>query len=189
MHLVKLPFSTKNSSWERNAKLVKNTDVTNQYLEHIRETHDPSLHIKTLEEEIRGTMSQALKKQGDKILYYKRLMDDERAKYNSFMQQMKDDKIPTFESNQVIDCSNRYNDYRKQAITARWELMVHRQAIGMIVNNHNFVHKMFPIDDALEIPDIPKNNETLSIKSVEPKKPIKKFGDQLDWWQSIGRWK
>ena len=43
-------------------------DVTNPYLEAIRQTHDPALHIKTLEEELAGSIGQALGKQGRKVL-------------------------------------------------------------------------------------------------------------------------
>jgi len=48
------PAST---SWERGAKLVKDVDkVSNRYLEAIRETHDPSFHIKTIEDELKETI-------------------------------------------------------------------------------------------------------------------------------------
>ena len=70
-HSVIQCFSTSDTtlkSWERSARAVKNTDKTNKYLEHIRQEHDPALHIKTLEDELRGTMGKALGKQGQKVL-------------------------------------------------------------------------------------------------------------------------
>eukprot|EP00547_Thalassionema_nitzschioides_P015200 CAMPEP_0194249858 /NCGR_PEP_ID=MMETSP0158-20130606/21604_1 /TAXON_ID=33649 /ORGANISM="Thalassionema nitzschioides, Strain L26-B" /LENGTH=84 /DNA_ID=CAMNT_0038986495 /DNA_START=71 /DNA_END=321 /DNA_ORIENTATION=+ len=70
--------SSSSKSWERNAAIVKNTDINNQYLEHIRDTHDPALHVKTLEDEIRGSMGKALGKQGEKVLYFIQLMQRER---------------------------------------------------------------------------------------------------------------
>jgi len=48
--------------------LVENTKVDNQYLEHIREVHDPSLQLKTLEDELKRTIGGALGKQGEKIV-------------------------------------------------------------------------------------------------------------------------
>jgi hypothetical protein len=64
------------------------------------------------------------------------------------------------------------------------------------VDNHTVVHTTFPIDDALpltieEIRAIIsedfgylKNDNT-----VEEKPPNKAWGDQLSWWQRVGRWK
>jgi hypothetical protein len=48
--------STKTTVWERSAKSIKNTDFENSdYLDTLRTIHDPSLHIKTIEDEIKGT--------------------------------------------------------------------------------------------------------------------------------------
>jgi hypothetical protein len=173
--------TSKSTSWERNARLVKDTNIkNNKYLDHIRESHDPALHLKTLEDEIRGTMGKALGKQGDKILSALRRMQQQRDEYDDLVHHQ---QVPVTAA-RVVECAQRHNEYRKEAITARWELVVHRQAVGMIVNNHKFVHDTFPIDEALPVHD----GET----SVEEKKTDtgkKKFGDQLEWWQSVGRWR
>ena len=61
--------STRLKSWESGARLVRNTTVeNNKYLEHIREVHDPSQHLKTIEDELKGTIGKALGKQGEKVL-------------------------------------------------------------------------------------------------------------------------
>lgn len=164
--------------------MVKNTkDVSNKYVIQIRETHDPTLHMKTLEEEIRGTMGEALRKQGDKIQAALQAMLKERDSYDRLLEE--DQHCPLW-SNKLVECAKRHNEYRKQAITARWELVVHRQAVGMIVNNHKFVHDIFPIGDAL--PDQYDGGDETVVAEIKPDAP-KKFGDQLDWWQSVGRWK
>jgi hypothetical protein len=43
-------------TWERSASKVKDTDLSdnNPYLDAIRETHDPSQHLKTVEDELKG---------------------------------------------------------------------------------------------------------------------------------------
>ena len=173
--------TSKSTSWERNARLVKDTNIkNNKYLDHIRESHDPALHLKTLEDEIRGTMGKALGKQGDKILSALRRMQQQRDEYDDLVHHQ---QVPVTAA-RVVECAQRHNEYRKEAITARWELVVHRQAVGMIVNNHKFVHDKFPIDEALPVHD--------GEPSVEEKKTDtgkKKFGDQLEWWQSVGRWR
>lgn len=49
----------------------------------------------------------------------------------------------------IKDCMERYNEHRRLAIKARWELLVHRQAAGFIVRNNEYVMKHYPIADAL----------------------------------------
>ena len=78
-------------------------------------------------------------------------------------------------------------EIRKQAVQARWELMVHRQAAGFVVDNHRHVQKHYPISEALPLSTSEEANQPSSQPSKD--KPRKKFGDQLDWWQKIGRWR
>jgi len=172
---VNMP-SPSSTSWERSAKLVKNTDTTNQYLEHIRASHDPSMHVKTIEDELRGTMGKALGKQGEKISRFMSNMAEERYEYDELVAEGAPlDKLRL--------SAARYNDCRAQALSARWELIVHRQAAGFLVDNHNTVQRLFPIDDKLEPKDCNEKNDD---ECAEPKQ---KFGTQLDWWQKVGRWR
>ncbi len=186
--------STTFTAWQRTARSVKDTDVTNEYLEQIRETHDPSLHLKTLEEEVRGTMGKALGKQGAKITKALTKMMEERRYYDGLVQQQQQQHDPS--SLELEKCIQRHNQYRQEAITARWELMVHRQAVGFIVNNHTVVTEAFPIGDALPPPSLKleeegkSSNETLHKNQERTNTNTKqKFGDQLEWWQGVGRWR
>jgi hypothetical protein len=163
-------------------------------LEQIRETHDPSLHLKTLEEEVRGTMGKALGKQGAKITKALTKMMEERRYYDGLVQQQQQQHDPS--SLELEKCIQRHNQYRQEAITARWELMVHRQAVGFIVNNHTVVTEAFPIGDALPPPSLKleeegkSSNETLHKNQERTNTNTKqKFGDQLEWWQGVGRWR
>lgn len=48
-------ITRKKTVWERQAKSIQNTDFENsKYLDTLRLTHDPSLHIKTIEDELKG---------------------------------------------------------------------------------------------------------------------------------------
>jgi hypothetical protein len=199
--------------------LVKNTNKTNRYLEHIRDTHDPSLHLKTLEDELKGTISKALGNQGDKVLQLVNKMNQERVKYEEFLvrfsaqqqhhhhkqqeqlpldnQELYSTKLSLYKSVQ------NHNQLRKQALNARWELLVHRQAVGFITNNYKFVHENFPIPEILMLPgneDDWKPFESDEEMGMEQSKisrrerrsnesVIRNFGDQLDWWERIGRWR
>uniref|UniRef100_A0A6U3PTY6 Uncharacterized protein n=1 Tax=Ditylum brightwellii TaxID=49249 RepID=A0A6U3PTY6_9STRA len=174
-------------SWERSAKLVKNTTVSNKYLEHIRDVHDPSQHVKTIEDELRGTMGKALGKQGHKVMSEIQCMDKEKALYDALVARYLEQNSMSLKEG-IIQHAQQYNEARKRAIKARWELLVHRQAVGFTVGNHDVVNKMFVIEEALPL-EMPSSspNEKEKEKEEKPKKEV--FGNQLDWWQRIGRWK
>lgn len=178
-------LSSSSKSWERSATLVKNTDKSSNYLDHIRQTHDPALHVKTLEEEIRGTMGAALGKQSKKILSSLRLMEQEREEYDELVNGDDGKKTYALNSSLVIDCAKRHNEYRQEAVTARWELLVHRQAVGFLVDNHKIVHEHFPIGEKLPVHD--------GIEVIVEKKEVDQqqtnHRGQLDWWQTVGRWR
>lgn len=177
------------TTWERAAVRVKNTDTekNNPYLDLIRDTHDPSLHLKTIEDELQGSIGKALGKQGQKILMFTKMMNQEYQRYEALLAQTGSSNLHTIKD-ELHNIAVKFNDHRKSAIQARWELMVHRQAAGFIVNNHKHVTEHYPIADALPTEfDVDHANETSNDKVDESSK--KQFGDQLDWWQRIGRWK
>ena len=188
-----------------------NTTVENKYLEHIREVHDPSQHLKTIEDELMGTIGKALGKQGQKILLHARQMEKERARYQDLLLRRRsqlqspgnsdNDNDNTNNTNNTNNDGNTsvdleiresaiaHNEHRKQCLHARWELTVHRQAVGFIVGNHKYVRETFPVADALPVhcdDDDDDNNKNGGQQTTQKKK---KFTDQLDWWERIGRWK
>jgi hypothetical protein len=182
--------SATQTTWQRAAVRVKNTETekNNSYLDLIRDTHDPSLHLKTIEEELQGSIGKALGKQGQKILLYVHLMHQEYQRYETLLQQAASaDDIQNIRT-ELSQAALAYNEHRKQAIQARWELMVHRQAAGFIVNNHQHVMEHYPIAEALLIDYDDKETSSKS-ENTRKEKKIQQFGDQLDWWQRVGRWK
>ena len=213
-------------SWESGAKLIKNTSVDNQYLEHIRDVHDPSLHLKSIEDELKGTIGAALGKQGGKVLMYARLMTEERQRYEDLIRDYYQDNNNDVNNNnnnngnnenddnneeEIRLCVIRHNDYRKDCIHARWELIVHRQAVGFTVGNHKYVMERFPIGVALPLElvlvvderegskddddDTNKNRDnnhsdsssSEKISCLEANK--ENLVGQLEWWENIGRWR
>jgi hypothetical protein len=119
-------------SWESGARLVKNIKIENQYLDLIRDTHDPSLHIKTIEDELKGTIGKALGKQGDKVNMFLRAMEKEKQTYLKLLEEEKRDSSDPA----VVEAVKKFNFYRKKGIQARWELIVHRQAVGFTVREY-----------------------------------------------------
>lgn len=195
---VNVYFSTKasskqgNSTWERSAKRVKNTDVSDPYLDKIRaETVDPALQLKTIEDELCGAIGKALGRQGDKVLAAIRDMTNEHVRYNECIEGRQFDA--------ALEFAIKHNESRKRAIKARWELLVHRQAVGFTVDNHSVVHETFPIHsalpdtlDALEAAQtidnlLDENKIDEGTKSADVTKEM--FPDQLHWWKTRGRWK
>lgn len=174
------------TSWERSAKLVKNTNgASNKYLDRVRsEVVDPALQLKTIEDELCQAIGKALGRQGEKVLSAIREMGEERARYLKCVQDRCYDE--------AVDCAQRHNEARKRAVQARWELLVHRQAVGFTVDNHSVVHTTFPISDPLPIQDVATEGQGTDIleDSVGVAKPEQKvWSDQLSWWQRVGRWK
>lgn len=174
------PNPSNTTVWERGAVAVKNTDVSNPYLETIRSSHDPAMHLKTVEDELKGTIGAALGKQGDKIRRATHQMELEWQRYQELCCAGNDTDMSA--------SATRYKEHRKAALTARWELMVHRQAAGFVVNNHKYVTDMYPIPAALSIP-IASATACEARPRREEKLTKKKFTDQLDWWQRVGRWR
>ena len=175
------------ASWERAASLVKNATTQIQYIEHIRNLHDPAQHVKTLEDEIRGTMGKALGKQADKIRMHLMLMQQERETYEKLWRALQEEQPNGKMRSELRQVAIRHNEFHEQAHHSRWELIVHRQAIGFIVRNHEVVYSTFPIGDKL-----PVEAEDDVQKDIYKKEKViteKKFGSQLDWWQQIGRWR
>jgi hypothetical protein len=166
-------------SWESGARMVKNTTVENKYMEHIRAVHDPSMHVKTIEDELKGTIGKALGKQGQKVLSFMHRIEEERQKYEDLREQ----QAP---ASKITACAIEHNSFRKQGIQARWELLVHRQAVGFITNNHKFVMDKFPIGDALSEEILGDGDDS---EEKEPAPKPQQFTDQLEWWQNIGRWR
>jgi hypothetical protein len=56
--------TNKTTVWERQAKSIQNIEFENsKYLDTLRSIHDPSLHIKTIEDEIKGKQTNKQTKQ------------------------------------------------------------------------------------------------------------------------------
>ena len=181
--------TTSLKSWQSGAKLVKNTQVENKYLDHIREVHDPSQHIKTIEDELKGTIGKALGKQGQKVLMYLRAMEQQRKEFDELIEDDDSGDASTAAAARKLQTIvEKHNQYREDCLKARWELIVHRQAVGFIVGNHKYVTEKFPIGEPLPN-QLEQGDDDEASPPPDNEKSSKKFGDQLDWWQTIGRWR
>jgi hypothetical protein len=184
--------------WERMAVAVKYSEkeTNNTYINTIRATHDPALELKTVEEELKGTIGKALGRQGHKILHAKQLMEKELQRYNALMESHLSQENSKHKAD-ILTSARNYNEYRKLALQARWELTVQRQAAGFIVNNHNYVTEQYPIAAALPVHsenDVAAGNtmdstSTEGASSSQGKEQKAKFTDQLQWWERVGRWR
>lgn len=194
------PPSRSTTSWERSAQMVKksveskvNVGDHKEYMDRISSMHDPSMHVKTLEDEIRGSMGEALGKQSMKIQHYLSLMKQERDKYEKLTKTM--ENLPPTQLDDMKrtlrEIAIKHNEFHDEAHKARWELIVHRQAVGFLVRNHEIVLEKYPIGG--KIPDLPKNcidDQRSSNRAVDENKSKSDISltAQLDWWQRIGRW-
>jgi hypothetical protein len=182
--------------WERMAVAVKYSEkeTTNTYLNTIRATHDPTMELKTVEDELKGTIGKALGRQGHKIMLAKQLMEKELQRYNDLLKSHSTNQNSMCHAD-IINAARNYNEYRKQALQARWELTVQRQAAGFIVNNHNYVTEQYPIATALPVPtendtrENAMNNNNSNVTGTNGDQKVKTVTDQLQWWERVGRWR
>lgn len=204
--------SAESTSWERGARLVKSSAETGgRYAKEVLDAagNNPAMHLKTIEDELRGTMGKALGKQGDKILRACACMDEERERHGALIQELEAAELTLDDQwaegsgdtaaaaaaakirEKVLESAILHNEHRSRAMQGRWELKVHRQAVGFLVDNHNTVDKYFPIGGALPVVvsgDAKGDGEEGSDDGAG-KAATARFGTQLDWWQKIGRWK
>ena len=200
--------STTTATWQRSAIKVKNTELykDNPYLDAIRQTHDPSQHIKTIEDELKQTIGQALGKQGRKIQWAVTEMVKEYDTFVQLAEQLdtavaaarvaKETGTTTHRNpnqnpalltkaerkrlkKQIRKSCFRHNRWRNTALTARWEMTVQRQAAGMVVNNREHVIRSYPIPDAILLQD---DRQKLRKSTRERLPPCD------HWWQRINYW-
>ena len=86
-----------------------------------------------------------------------------------------------------------YNKFRKEALHARWELIVHRQAIGFTVGNHNSVTRKFPIPESWDLPegctyDLIKDDSSGDMRSeisANSESLKRNFSGEMSWWKQF----
>ena len=183
------------TAWERTAVRCKDPKQhDNKYIQEIRTTvHDsPAMHLKSLQDELQSAVGQALGRQGAKVLRAIQAVHAIQDEYEQLL--MNNNKHdPHNHAHLIQQCIERHAKARQAAVQVRWELMVHRQAAGFLVNNHAVVTETFPIPG----PIVPNDNDEEKSEtgkgqsgiaaSEASRKP--QYGDQLDWWQRVGRWK
>jgi len=124
-----------------------------------------------------------LGKQGEKVLFAIREMKEHMNDYTKYIEDQS--------YNEAFQSAQMYNNARRNAIKFRWELLVHRQAVGFTVDNHSVVHETYNIGDQLptRLEDIVDENGEPKQQHADESTKKKKWGDQLSWWQRVGRWK
>jgi hypothetical protein len=165
--------SSSATPWGRTARQIKDSAILNSspalpaertnggshsdpYLQRVQSTlvTDPVLHpVRSIEQEIQEIIGQALGKQGQKVTFALSRLQNCFQQYESCLMRYNKEKelrspgdTARSELKQAIQT---YNAQRQKAIQVRWELLVHRQAAGFIVKNHEYVTKFYPIPPAL----------------------------------------
>jgi len=128
-------------------------------------------------------------------------MDEEYRRYEGLLEEEEEARSRGGESSTTVNLpaaaarrrrrsAEAYNRHRASALQARWELIVHRQAVGFTVNNHGYVLESYPIPDALPVGDGERRRGGADEGSSSEKKlTSKELPGQLDWWQRVGRWR
>ncbi|QDG53597.1 hypothetical protein FIV42_23485 [Persicimonas caeni] len=122
--------------WKRLVERLKAEDFESTYLDRLDRRLSIAAGSNTLEKEIIEEMAYALTKSGDKINVALLELDVLRRDY--------DNASDPAERARLAD---GFNEKRREAMRARWELMVHREALGFL--RHDGIEEDFPIPPQL----------------------------------------
>ncbi|GMH79655.1 hypothetical protein TrLO_g1228 [Triparma laevis f. longispina] len=181
---------------KNNVKDMDDGPSNDQYLDAMaKATSGPQSNVKLVEEELQEEVAAALNKQATKVLMAIEKAQVLRSKVESELAELKSLKVPELKAlckelnvavrgkkdDLVKRCLSTeklldFETTRKAAYHARWELGIHRQACGFVTNNQQFIETHYKIPEKIDLFE-------------EEKKEGKVFTDQLDWWQSKGRWR
>jgi hypothetical protein len=120
------------ATWKRLVRELTDSGYASPYLDRLRARLDVTLAFEALEQEIAREMASALGRAGDKVDYaLLRLEIAGRAV---------DDAIDAEERERAVE---RFNQVRREALTARHELRIHREAVG--IRRNRILEQIYPI--------------------------------------------
>lgn len=124
--------------WKRLVERLKAQDFESTYLDRLDRRLTLAAGRSSLEEEIIEEMAYALTRSADKINVALLELDVLRRDY--------DQAGSAAERKRLAEA---FNEKRREAMRARWELMVHREALGFL--RHDGMEEDFPIPPALPV--------------------------------------
>jgi hypothetical protein len=134
-YLAKAP-SKAEPAWTRLANKLKNQEVPPHLADSVKnKVASVEDHVSHLEEELREEMAKALGKTGRTCVYLFSLLKAADAECDSADLTLEQRK----------EAIETYNEIRRSAEQARYELVIHRQAIGLTWRNQAIVEAEFPL--------------------------------------------
>lgn len=120
------------ATWKRLVRELTDSGFESPYLDRLRARIDPRLAFESLEQEIAREMASALGRAGDKVDYA--LLRLEVAGREV------DDATDAGDRERAVQ---RFNQVRREALTARHELRIHREAVG--IRRNRILEQIYPI--------------------------------------------
>ena len=121
--------------WKSLAEHLKAKAVERPYVGRLTAQLDVAAPVRTLEREIIEEMAHALRRADDKL---SRALDD--------LERVGRDLETVSDGREADDRVTTYNRQRQRALDARWELIIHREALGF--RRHDEVDRVHPIPPA-----------------------------------------
>mmetsp|Transcript_7495 Transcript_7495/g.9784 ORF Transcript_7495/g.9784 Transcript_7495/m.9784 type:complete len:127 (+) Transcript_7495:333-713(+) len=113
-----------------------------KYMDEVAEKiEDPQATILQLQDEVQEEMAAALGRTGYKLLDALKQLEEAQAELNEHLAESKGKE----NESQLAEFVNKYNSCREAAVSARWELLIHRQAVGFRFQNQKYVETKYPI--------------------------------------------
>ena len=129
--------------WERLVRELRDEGFESPYLDRLRQRLDPSEAQEQLEKEIVSEMAAALGRAEEKVLVA--LLELERA--GRAIEASSDER-------QRGERIEHFNRLRAQALAARHELLIHREAIG--IRRNQILETLYPVPPR-RMPSLAKN--------------------------------
>jgi hypothetical protein len=175
----KIADESKPSAWSRTAANLQSSHTSavndgiaqTEYMKLVQTKADPTMHIKTIEDELMDAVAGALKKTADKV----------QTSITAVQETL--DEMESRGMRNDADLIAQYKHRVVQAERMRLELIIHRQACGFQINNHAHVNKLFIIPKLTSIKSEGSVNlydenerrkkEEEEIEAAVPKKELK----------------
>ncbi|GBG34454.1 Hypothetical Protein FCC1311_106782 [Hondaea fermentalgiana] len=146
---------SKTNTWGRVTMSLHQKDLEGKeevYLTERAASVDPAESLLSLQQEVQEEIAAALGRTGSKLLSAMKEMQKAQDAYETqaaaFLRLKSTGRQPSFEDkHRLLLAARDFNGKLQAAENARTALIVHRQAVGFVYQNHKIVKRTYPLPD------------------------------------------
>eukprot|EP00512_Aurantiochytrium_limacinum_P001991 CAMPEP_0171484658 /NCGR_PEP_ID=MMETSP0958-20121227/122_1 /TAXON_ID=87120 /ORGANISM="Aurantiochytrium limacinum, Strain ATCCMYA-1381" /LENGTH=191 /DNA_ID=CAMNT_0012017381 /DNA_START=166 /DNA_END=741 /DNA_ORIENTATION=+ len=148
---------SKSNTWGRVTLTLHQNDMSSTEENYLRErasSVDPAESVLSLQQEVQEEIAAALGRTGSKLTTAMKEMHIARelfeAQEDSFLAARSKGQTISFDAKRdLLIAARKFNDKLQIAEDARTALIVHRQAVGFVYQNHKIVKRAYPLPDLI----------------------------------------